>query len=51
MSEALESLGVVCLIAFAYFVWPPLALLPLGLTLLVAGFVLDGVTLRRSNRQ
>lgn len=50
MSEALEILGVACLVAFAYIVWPPLVLAVVGVTLLVAGFALDGVTLRRGDR-
>lgn len=47
MSEVLEALGAASLVVFAYLVWPPLAFLALGVGLLVAGFALDGVRIRR----
>jgi hypothetical protein len=49
VSEVLEILGVLCLIALAYVVWPPLVLLPIGVTLLVAGVALDGLALRKKD--
>jgi hypothetical protein len=41
LSNALEAFGVMCLAAFAFFVWWPLALVPVGLYLIVAGLALD----------
>lgn len=35
LDNLLEFLGLLCLIAFAYFVWPPAALLVAGLILVV----------------
>jgi hypothetical protein len=43
VSETLEILGLLCLAAFCYILWPPLALIPIGLGLIVAGIALDGV--------
>lgn len=50
MSEALEILGAASLAFFAYLVWPPLLFLVLGAVLLVAGFALDGVKIRRPKK-
>lgn len=47
MSEALEAIGALCLIAFCFFIWPPLALIPAGLALIIAGFALDGIAFNR----
>lgn len=35
MNELLEVAGFLCLVAFAYFVWPPAALLVAGVVLIV----------------
>jgi predicted membrane metal-binding protein len=47
MSEVIEVVGVLCVAAFFYLVWPPLALLVVGLALLVGGLALDGVSVSR----
>jgi 1,4-dihydroxy-2-naphthoate octaprenyltransferase len=39
---ALELLGIACLSVFAWFVWPPAALLVVGLASIVIGYVQDG---------
>lgn len=51
MSEALEALGVLCIIAFCFAVWPPLALMPAGVALIVAGFALDGIVIGRKKNK
>lgn len=35
VNELLEAVGFICLVAFAYFVWPPAALLVAGVVLIV----------------
>lgn len=35
LTTALELLGVTCLAAFAWFIWPPLTLCVLGVALLL----------------
>lgn len=39
MDTALEVAGVLCIAAFAFFIWPPAALLVLGAACLVASYV------------
>lgn len=43
MTTTLEVLGVLCVAAFAWFVWPPAALLVLGVALLLISWVRSGV--------
>lgn len=40
-STLLELAGFVCLVLFAYLLWPPAALLVAGIGLLLAGVVND----------
>lgn len=37
--DALAGVGLVFISAFAYFVWPPLALLPPGIAFLALGVI------------
>jgi len=39
ITDVLDALGVVVLAAFAFFIWPPAALLVVGAALLLTSFV------------
>lgn len=39
LSKTLELLGAVCVVAFCYIVWVPLALLPVAALLIFAGYL------------
>ena len=41
-TTVLDVAGVVCVLAFLWFVWPPLSLLGLGVALLLASWVAEG---------
>ena len=41
-TTALDVSGVVCVLAFLWFVWPPLSLLGLGAALLLASWTSSG---------
>lgn len=41
-TTVLDVAGVVCVLAFLWFVWPPLPLLGLGVALLLASWVAEG---------
>ena len=46
----MELAGIGCLIAFAWFIWPPAALLVLGVALIVIGMSFDGVEMHLGRR-
>lgn len=39
ITDLLDALGVLCLAAFAFFIWPPASLLVVGAALLFTSFV------------
>lgn len=41
-TTVLDVAGVVCVLAFLFFVWPPLPLLGLGAALLLVSWVAEG---------
>lgn len=46
MSELLEALAFACLAAFAYFIWPPAALIPVAIYFYLASMATETFRIR-----
>ena len=51
MTTILDLLGALLMVAFAFIVWPPLALLIGGAVLLLASWRIEGGRVRRIGRK